>query len=172
MDQDPEKPADSHRLQYLSAEQLRDWAAVASEHGAFLALRRVGEEGGKFVHAAVTARLYGSGNAGRLVIDNKWYLLNLDHLAAAIEKRPSEMPLMHYRARVRGEDLFAPVDAELADYEGADGDTAAELRIDGTTYLVFLDDLENAITDPATFDPDKYGPPYPIDVLRDPPQPE
>ena len=87
----------------------------------------------------------------------------------AVAAEHGHFPMLRYIGQVDGEDAFEGFAAKLiGDPSGGWG----QLRIAGETFLLNMEHLVDAVTDPATYDPDEDGPPHPIDVLRDPPQPE
>ena len=87
--------------------------------------------------------------------------------AKAVTEEHGYFLIVRYIGQVEGQDAFKPVAAKLV---GAG--SAGQLRIGDEGYALNLEDLEEAVTNPQTYNPDEDGPPHPIDVLRDPPQPE
>jgi hypothetical protein len=65
------------------------------------------------------------------------------------------------------EDMYS-LEALPAKLIGEKGAPTIGLRIEDETYIVRVHDLEDALTDPATYDEGEDGP-MPIDVLRAPP---
>lgn len=144
--------------------------AAVRERGYFLLLRYVGQKDGKDAFEGAPARLFSDpeGGVGQLRIGDDAYVVNLDDLELALVDG-GDFRIVLCAGQVQGEDMFARVDGKIIG-EGADGLT--ELCIGEERYLLRHEDFLDAVTDPATYDPNRDGPPYPIDVLRDPPQPE
>jgi hypothetical protein len=153
-----------------SLDELMNVDAVVRERGYFLLLRYVGKKDGEDAFEAAPARLFcdPGDEIGRLRISEGPYVVNMNDLEIAV-LQGGDFRLARYAGQIDGEDMFAPLDGKITG-EGAHGLT--ELHVGDDRYLLILEDLQDAVTDPATYDPNRDGPPYPIDVLRGPPQPE
>jgi hypothetical protein len=151
-------------------EELLNLDAVVRERGYFLLLRYVGQKDGQDAFEAAPARMFSDpeGEIGRLRIGQDGYVVNLSDLEIAVLEG-GNFRAARYEGQVNGEDMFAPLQGRII---GTDAPGLPELHIGEERYLLILEDFQDAVTDPATYDPHRDGPPYPIDVLRDPPGPE